>query len=157
MEISELLTRPHAMKAGSAAPYLEGFASQMAAAGYAWLTIDGYLSSAIHFGGWVKASGLDLATSNEETIEAFAAHYCQCPGHRVQKHLSHDYVARVQRFAEYLRQQGRHQGKCRLTDENPFAPERSSGLASPASGPSSGDCRTARTPDHKNAAGARQR
>ena len=106
MEISELLTRPHAMKAGSAAPYLEGFASQMAAAGYAWLTIDGYLSSAIHFGGWVKASGLDLATSNEETIEAFAAHYCQCPGHRVQKHLSRDYVARVQRFAEYLRQQG---------------------------------------------------
>jgi integrase/recombinase XerD len=106
MDISELLTRPHDMNPGSAAPYLDGFGSQMAAVGYAWLTIDGYLSSAIHFGGWVEASGLDFAHINEEIIQAFAAHRCQCPGRRAQKHLSLHYVARVQRFAEYLRQQG---------------------------------------------------
>ena len=106
MDISELLTRPHDMNPGSAAPYLEGFGSQMAAVGYARLTIDGYLSSAIHFGGWVEASSLDFAHINEETIQAFAAHRCQCPGHRAQKHLSRHYLARVQRFAEYLRQQG---------------------------------------------------
>ena len=53
MDIFELLSRPHDMNPGSAAPYLEGFGAQMAAVGYSWLTIDGYLSSAIHFGGWV--------------------------------------------------------------------------------------------------------
>src|SRR5690242_5438778 len=98
MDIFELLSRPHDMNPGSAAPYLEGFGAQMAA--------DGYLSSAIHFGGWVAANGLEFADINEKTIRAFGVHRCRCPGHRTQKHVSQKYVARVQRFAEYLRQQG---------------------------------------------------
>jgi site-specific recombinase XerD len=106
MNISELLTRPHDMNPGSAAPYLEGFGSQMAAVGYTWLTINDYLSSAIHFGGWVEANGLHFAQISKETIQAFGAHRCQCPGRRTQKHISRHYVARVQRFAEYLREQG---------------------------------------------------
>lgn len=106
MNISELLTRPHDMNSGSAAPYLEGFGSQMAAAGYTWLTINDYLNSAIHFGGWVEANDLPFADINEETIQAFGAHRCQCPGRRIQKHVSRHYVARVQRFAEYLQEQG---------------------------------------------------
>lgn len=106
MDISELLSLPHDMNPGRAAPYLEGFAAQMASVGHTSLTINGYLSSAIHFGGWVEASGLDFADITEETIQAFGAHRCQCPGRRSQKHVSRDYTARVQRFAEYLRQQG---------------------------------------------------
>lgn len=106
MDISELLRRPHDMNPGSAAPYLEGFGAQMAAVGYTWLTIDGYLNSAIHFGGWVQANRLDFADINEKTIQAFGAHRCRCPGHRTQKHVSRSYVARVERFAEYLRQRG---------------------------------------------------
>src|SRR5215831_6269679 len=55
------------MNPGSAAPYLDGFGSQMATVGYAWLTSDGYLSSAIHFGGWVEASGLNLRRGRSRT------------------------------------------------------------------------------------------
>src|SRR6266852_3637418 len=48
MEISKLLSQPHDMNPGSAAPYLEGFAAELA-------TVGGYLGSAVHFGGWVEA------------------------------------------------------------------------------------------------------
>src|SRR5215475_11536446 len=106
MNISELLKRPHDMNPGSAAPYLEGFGSQMVAVGYTWLTVNDYLISAIHFGGWVEANGFHFADINEETIQAFGAHRCQCPGRRTQKHISRHYLARVQRFGEYLGEQG---------------------------------------------------
>jgi len=51
MDISELLSQPHDMNPGSAAPYLESFAVQMASVGHTSLTIGFYLGSAIHFGG----------------------------------------------------------------------------------------------------------
>jgi integrase/recombinase XerD len=106
VNISELLSRPHDMNPGRAAPYLEGFATQMASVGYTSLTISGYIDSAIHFGGWLESRRLDFADVNEQTVQAFGAHRCDCPGRRIQKHLSRDYAARVQRFAEYLRKQG---------------------------------------------------
>ena len=106
MEISELLSQPHDMNPGSTAPYLEGFATQMASVGYTSLTIGFYLGSAIHFGGWVEASGLDFVDINEETIRAFGAHHCECPGRRSQKRVSRAYTARVQCFADFLRQHG---------------------------------------------------
>ena len=80
MDISELLSQPHDMNPGSAAPYLEGFAAQMASVGHTSLTIGFYLGSAIHFGGWLEARGLDFADIDEETIKAFGAHRCECPG-----------------------------------------------------------------------------
>ena len=68
MDISELLSHPHHMNPGTAARYLEGFATAMAVVGHTALTISGYLDSAIHFGGWLEASGLDFANMNEQTI-----------------------------------------------------------------------------------------
>src|SRR5215831_5997099 len=79
MDISELLSHPHHMNPASAARYLEGFATAMAAVGHTALTISGYLDSAIHFGGWVETSGLDFKNINEQTIQAFGAHRCACP------------------------------------------------------------------------------
>ena len=119
MNISEFLSLPHAMNPGPVAPFLDGFATQMASVGYTSLTINGYLSSAIHFGGWVEASGLNLGDINGETVKAFGAHHCQCPGRRSQKHVSRDYTARVQRFAEYLRQQGAIRGTASSMTEAP--------------------------------------
>jgi len=104
MDISELLSQPHEMNPGSAAPYLEGFAAQMASLGHTSWTISFYLGSAIHFGGWLEASGLDFAYIDEETIKAFGEHRCECPGRRSQKRVSRAYTARVQRFANFLRQ-----------------------------------------------------
>src|SRR5215472_5552062 len=106
MEISELLSRPHDMNPGSAAPYLEAFAARMALVGHTSLTINFYLDSAIHFGGWLEAEGLDFADIDQGTIKAFAAHRCECPGSRHRKHVSRAYTARVQRFADFLRQHG---------------------------------------------------
>ena len=65
MDISELLSQPHEMNPGCAAPYLEGFAAHMASMGHTSMTISFYLGSAIHFGGWLEAKGLDLAEINE--------------------------------------------------------------------------------------------
>jgi site-specific recombinase XerD len=106
MEISELLSQPHHMNPGIVARYVEGFAAEMASAGYTALTIRGYLDSAIHFGGWVQANGLDFTSIDEQTIQAFGVHRCECPGGRRQKRVSDAYARRVQRFADYLRQQG---------------------------------------------------
>jgi integrase/recombinase XerD len=106
MNISELLTRSHDMNPGRAAPYLADFAAQMASVGHTSFTINGYLDSAIHFGGWAEATGLDFANINEETIKAFGAHRCECPGRRSHKNLSRAYTARVQRFVDFLRQHG---------------------------------------------------
>lgn len=106
MDISELLSRPHDMDPGSAAPYLEAFAAQMALVGHTSLTISFYLGSAIHFGGWLEAKGLDFADIDEATIKAFGAHRCECPGRRHLKHVSRAYVARVERFADFLSQHG---------------------------------------------------
>jgi integrase/recombinase XerD len=106
MDISELLSQPHEMNPGSAAPYLEGFAAQMASLGHTSWTISFYLGSAIHFGGWLEARGLDFAAIDQETIKAFGEHRCECPGRRSQKRVSRAYTARVQRFANFLRQHG---------------------------------------------------
>jgi integrase/recombinase XerD len=106
MEILELLSQTHDMNAGSAAPYLEGFAAHMASVGHTPLTISFYLGSAIHFGGWLEAAGLDCTDVNDETIKAFGAHRCKCPGRRSHEGVSRSYTARVQRFADYLREKG---------------------------------------------------
>jgi len=77
MDISKLLSRPHDMNPGSAAPYLEAFAAQMALVGHTSWTISFYLGSAIHFGGWLEAKGLDFADIDEETIKV-SEHTCVC-------------------------------------------------------------------------------
>jgi site-specific recombinase XerD len=94
------------MNSGCATPFLGGFAAKLASVGHTWPTINDFLNSAIHFGGWLEAGGLHLADVDEETVKAFGAHRCECPGGRAQKHVSRAYTARVQRFADYLRQQG---------------------------------------------------
>lgn len=106
MEISEILARPHRMDPGRETPFLEGFASELASVGHSSLTINGYLGPAIHFAMWLKSRGLDFAAVSEETIKAFAAHRCQCPGTRKPQRVSRVYTACVQRFVRYLRQQG---------------------------------------------------
>lgn len=106
MDISQLLARSHDMILGSAAPYLEGFATEMASAGYAGLTIRGYLDAAIHFGRWVEAGGRNFADISEEIVKVFGAHRCECLGRHSHQHLSRRYVARVGVFTQYLRQHG---------------------------------------------------
>jgi site-specific recombinase XerD len=106
MDISELLSQPHHMNPGRAASYLEGFVAQLASVGHTALTINFFLGSAIHFGGWLETRGVDIRDIDDETLKAFGTHHCECPGYRTRKGVSRAYTARVERFAEYLRQNG---------------------------------------------------
>jgi integrase/recombinase XerD len=119
MDISALLLRPHHMQPGSASPYLEGFATALASVGHTPLTINDFLNSAIHFGGWMEANGLPFADLDEETIRVFGAHRCECPGSRRQQGVSREYTARVQRFFAYLQQQGVIRAKTDSAAETP--------------------------------------
>lgn len=106
MNISALAARSHRMKAGSVAQHLEGFATELASRGYTSSTINDFLISAIHFGEWLEVSGRSIADVGELTVSTFQAHRCQCPGGRGLKRVSRRRTARVQRFVDYLQQQG---------------------------------------------------
>src|SRR5260370_42396998 len=106
MNVTELLSRPHHMRPGCATPHLEGFAAELASVGHTRLTINDFLNSAIHFGGWVEAKSIDIAEINEQTVKAFGAHRCECPGGRRENRVSDAYTARVRRFVDYLRHCG---------------------------------------------------
>ena len=106
MNISELAARSHHMKAGIVAQHLEGFAIELASLGYTSLTINDFLISAIHFGAWLEISGRSLDDVVEQTVSVFGAHRCKCPGGRSLKRISPRFTARVQRFVDYLQQQG---------------------------------------------------
>ena len=123
MDIFQLLERSQDMFLGNTAAYLEGFATEMASAGYARLTIRGYLDSAIHFGQWVEAGGLNFANIDEEIVKAFGAHRCECVGRHSQQRLSRRSVARVGFFTQYLRQQGAIRTSANSTVEASSPPE----------------------------------
>jgi integrase/recombinase XerD len=106
MDISELLSQRHHMNPGRAASYLGGFVAQLASVGHTVLTINFFLGSAIHFGGWLETRGVDITNIDDETLKAFGTHHCECPGYRTRKGVSRAYTARVERFADYLRQNG---------------------------------------------------
>jgi integrase/recombinase XerD len=107
MNISELLSRSHHMKPGSAAPFLEGFGEELVRLGHTELTVIGYLDSAIHFGGWIEAGGQNISDIDERIIKTLGKHRCECPGRRRKnRRLSQYYTARVKRFLDYLRRHG---------------------------------------------------
>jgi integrase/recombinase XerD len=118
MDISGLLSAHH-MNPGNAARHLKGFATELAALGYTSLTINDFLTSAIHFGAWVEARNMSLAEVGEQTVSAFAAHRCKCPGSKKLKRVSRAYTTRVQRFVAYLQQQGAVSANKKSTAEIP--------------------------------------
>lgn len=87
-------------------PHLDRFAKQLSDQGFSTLTIRGYSDSVAHFGTWLQTNELSLGQINKEVISRFAQHYCHCPGGRKQHSLSNKYVRRVQRFINFLEQQG---------------------------------------------------
>jgi hypothetical protein len=56
---------------------------------------------------------------DENTVKAFRTHRCQCLGHRGLQSVSRAYVARVERFVQYLGQQGVIRSTVNSTPEAP--------------------------------------
>lgn len=87
--------------------YLEDFATELIASGYAALSARDYVRSAAHLGRWMDAGGIDLDQLGDEIIARFARHQCQCSGaSRHGRRPSQRYVARVERFVRHLRSRG---------------------------------------------------
>lgn len=96
----------HFLAPGCLAPYLDAFAAELATMGYTSLTIDSYLQSIAHFGGWMQSQSMTIEDIDAQVLSAFSAHRCTCPGSRRHAGISHRYVARVRRFVYYLGQRG---------------------------------------------------
>ncbi len=65
---------------GCVQPYLAGFAAEIASAGYAALSLAGYMRSAAHLGRWMDSQNIGISQLNEAAIGRFVRHTCQCPG-----------------------------------------------------------------------------
>lgn len=87
-------------------PHLDLFVQLLADQGYSAFTIRGYVDSVAHFGTWLQSNELSLVQIDEEVVLRFSQHYCHCPGGRKQHTVSGKYVKRVQRFVNFLGQQG---------------------------------------------------
>ncbi len=88
---------------GCVQPYLAGFAAEIASAGYAALSLAGYMRSAAHLGRWMDSQNIGISQLNEAAIGRFVRHTCQCPGaSRHGYHPSRRTVARVRRFVQHL-------------------------------------------------------
>ena len=92
---------------GCAQIYLEEFATELIASGYAVLSARDYVRSAAHLGRWMDAGGIDLDQLRDEVIGRFARHRCACSGSsRHGRRPSQRYVARAERFVRHLRSRG---------------------------------------------------
>ena len=99
-------TQRRLLDAAGARSHVDDFAAELAADGYRWLTVSGYLQSIAHFGTWAQRTGIALNDIDDDTIASFARHRCKCSGGRRQRRVSRKYVARVRRFVQYLKKQG---------------------------------------------------
>jgi site-specific recombinase XerD len=92
---------------GCAQFYLEDFATELVASGYAVMSARDYVRSAAHLGRWMDADGIDLDQLTDELIARFARHECECSGaSRHHRRPSQRYVARVERFVRHLKSRG---------------------------------------------------
>ncbi len=93
--------------AGCVQPFLPGFITPLIEGGYAILSSREYARSACHFGRWMGLHGIAASRVTESTVEQFSRHRCTCPGASLSgRPPSDQYVRRVRRFVDYLRQVG---------------------------------------------------
>jgi integrase/recombinase XerD len=92
---------------GCLQPFLEGFAADLLARGYAILCVRDYGRAGAHLGRWMDAEGIELDRLTGSVIDRFGEHCCRCSGaSRHGQRPSRRYVARVRRFGGHLRSCG---------------------------------------------------
>lgn len=93
--------------AGCLQPYLKEFATGLRSRGYSMLSTRDYVRSAAHLGRWMDSRGSVIELLTDGLVAEFAQHRCDCPGtRRSLQRPSRRYLARVQRFVDYLRHLG---------------------------------------------------
>jgi len=91
---------------GPLSPWIDQFASSLAAQRYTPLTIYGYTASARHFARWLAGEAIPINAIDDNVVRRFAEHRCQCPGGRQWQGVSPSYWRRAKRFFIFLQQAG---------------------------------------------------
>ena len=97
-------TRYCLLSPGYLQTYLDSFTKELSNKGYTNLTLQGYYGSIAHFGTWLQKRKIALEEINDCAVIKFAKHACHCYTNRRHRKISRKYIARIQRFVEYLRQ-----------------------------------------------------
>lgn len=95
------------LRTGPSGPYIDGFAAELARAGYSGATAIRYLRAAAHLGLFMHRARADLKAVDASTLEAFARHFprCRCSRSDGDSTGYHDYFG-AKLFQRYLSQLG---------------------------------------------------
>jgi site-specific recombinase XerD len=107
--ISDYFDAPSAlerMRSGSVGPYIDGFATVLAKAGYAPSTIRSYVRAAVHFGRWVDARGIALSTLDDSFLGPFRRYLSRCRCFNRSKGVFKGAVSGAEKLLAYLRLHG---------------------------------------------------
>ena len=106
--ISDYLQAPRALerlRSVCIGPYVDGFASALAEAGFSPHTIRGYLRAAAHFSSWADDRGIALACFDEDVVRQFRRHLARCRCNRQNKGMFTRAESEIKRLLVYLRSQ----------------------------------------------------
>jgi site-specific recombinase XerD len=102
------VTSSDVQAAGHLQQFIDDFAANLRAKGYAVLCVRDYIQAAEHLGRWLDGEGIELHELTSSVVDRFAGHHCHCPrSGRHGRRRSRRYVARVRRFVAHLRSCGR--------------------------------------------------
>lgn len=92
--------------AGVLRPLVQSYVDHLAARGYRPATIHSLESRARHFCSWLVHSDIAASSINNDMIEQFARHTCQCSGASVTFSPNTAYIGMVRKFIAFLIESG---------------------------------------------------
>jgi site-specific recombinase XerD len=106
--ISDYFEAPWAlerMRSGSVGPYMDGFASALAKAGYSPHSIRSYLRAAVHLGHWADRRSIAITSLDNGILIRFRRHFSQCKCIQRNKGVFDGAISGVEQLLAYLRAQ----------------------------------------------------
>jgi integrase/recombinase XerD len=94
------------MDPGSLGLHIVDFTNHLIELGHTELTVLHFEGPARHFGQWLHGANIDIEHVDDNVVEQFAQHQCQCAGKGNQDCLSIRYVRRVRKFVQFLARRG---------------------------------------------------
>jgi site-specific recombinase XerD len=91
-----------AISPGSLQPLVQSYIDHLVSRGYRAATIHHLGRSARHFCYWLNQSEIAVSQTDDNVINRFAEHRCQCPGYRASEILSTAFIGMVRKFVGFL-------------------------------------------------------
>lgn len=95
-------------RSSASGPYLTGYIQWLREIGYAPVSVEKFVSTAIHLGLWTHQTCTPIPELNEGSIDRFQAHLetCVCPCPKPSRRQSRTIALRAMRFLRFLREKG---------------------------------------------------